>query len=310
MAARIAVLGWIHMDLVVRAARLPEAGDTVIGEELFVVPGGKGANRAVAAARLGGEVDLIGRAGDDGWGRELRTVLSAEGVGLSRVAVSKEDPTGASLVTLLPDGRSATMVAHGANSGLKREDVGAAAELVAAADVFVCHLGLPEEVSAEALSLARRAGTRTLLHAEPRQELSPEQLDEVDVLIASERGGARLLGQEDDDLAPRSLARRLHALGVGRVVVWQADGGGLSFDGETFLEERGIARERIDTTAAASAFAAALAVAIGEEQRAADGLRFACAAAALAAATEGALPSLPTREAVSALIEGERPDKG
>jgi len=305
MAARICVMGWVHMDLVVRAQELPAAGESVMGEELLIVPGGKGASRAVAAARLGAEVDLIGRVGEDAWGRELRSVLSTEGVGIQRLASARGEPTGASLVTLLPDGRAATMIAHGANATLSVAEVSAAAEELAAADVLMCHLGLPDEVLLEALRLAQRNGTKTLLHTEPKQELSAEVAGAVDLLVASERGGQRLFAHEEE-LAPGALARRLDALGAGRVGVIRADGGGLSFDGENYLEVDQLEQPSVDASARGAAIAAGLAVGLGEGARAAAGLCFALAAGSLAASLAGALPSLPARDAVEELVKSAR----
>lgn len=302
MSSAIIVLGSIHMDLVVQAPRFPQAGESVVGGEFHTYPGGKGANRAVAAARLGAQVGLLGCLGDDGWGAELRAVLASEGVDVTHVVTRKNEPTGASLITVVPGGQTSTLSAPGANRTLAAEDVQQAVEALSSARVLVLHLGLPEALMIQALQLARKGGAQVLLHAVPAGDVSSELLAQVDVLVIQERSARALAGAEDD-VSPSGLARRLDALGPGRVVITRGERGALMFDGERVLEQGPFAVEAVDSTATGAAFAGALAVALSEEARGESALRFACAAGALAAAKPGALPSLPTRDEVNALLE-------
>ena len=162
MSSAIIVLGSIHMDLVVQAPRFPQAGESVVGGEFHTYPGGKGANRAVAAARLGAQVGLLGCLGDDGWGAELRAVLASEGVDVTHVVTRKNEPTGASLITVVPGGQTSTLSAPGANRTLAAEDVQQAVEALSSARVLVLHLGLPEALMIQALQLARKGGAQVL----------------------------------------------------------------------------------------------------------------------------------------------------
>lgn len=301
MSRKVCVVGTIHMDVVVRAPRFPGEGDSLVGDGYEQLPGGKGANRAVAAARLGGDVDLVGAVGADARGKELRAVLASEGIGVSCVTTVEGQPTGASVVLVVPGGSNALVGVPGANDHLSADDVECAAESLAEAAVLVLHREVPEEASRRAVALAAKGGARVILHAVPSGPVSAELMSSVDVLVCRE-GGARVLAGAEADVSPSGLARRLHALGPGLVVVTRGGEGCLAFDGERKLEQSAFPVEAVDATGTGAAFVGALAVALAEERRLEVGLRFAAAAGALAAEQLGGLPSLPTRDAVDEML--------
>lgn len=296
MSESICVLGALHMDLTVEVERMPAAGETEIGKALEVHPGGKAATQAVAAARLGAEVSLVGAVGNDGWGADLRSALLAEGIGLSGVASIDGAVTGVGLRARNKAGDGATVIGPGANSRVGPEVVAGAREAIAAAKVFLCQLELGEEPIAVGVEIARNGGALVVLNAAPSREVSAEVLGMVDVLVVNRREGARLARVDRDECSDSGLARRLLALGPSRVILTRGRDGALYFDGNQSIEQAGFPAERLDSTAAADAFCGALAVALSEEQRWDQALRFACAAAGLSSEVEGAFPSLPGRE--------------
>ena len=298
MTARIVVVGSLNMDLVVRAQHLPAAGETVLGESFATFPGGKGANQAVAAARLGAAVTMIGAVGGDAFGATLRSGLEAAGVA-ARLAVV-DAPTGVALITLDAAGENTIVVAPGANALLGLGAVGSQCEALAA-DVLALQLEVPLPAVATAIALARAAGTRIQLNAAPAQPLPAELLARLDVLVVN-RGEAELLAGTAEDTAPEELAHALQSLGPGLVVVTLGAKGALARHGDLTFVQAGFHVKVVDTVAAGDAFAAAFAVATAEDMPVADALRFACATGALATTKHGAQPSLPTRDEVEAFL--------
>lgn len=303
MSESICVLGALHMDLTVEVERLPTSGETEIGDDLVVHPGGKGATQAVAAARLGAEVSLVGAVGADGWGADLRSALLAEGVDLGAVSSVDNEVTGVGLRARQSSGESATVIGAGANRSVGVEVVEAAREKISSAKVFVCQLEVGDEALASGIEMARASGAIVMLNAAPARELPRELLGKVDVLVSNRREGARLARVDRDECSDSGLARRLSALGPARVILTRGKEGAVYFDGERAIEQAGFEAERLDSTAAADAFCGALSVALAEEQRWEQALRFACAAAALSSEVQGAFPSLPTREVLEPRLE-------
>src|SRR6266566_9996303 len=219
--ARILVLGSLNMDLVVTVPHLPRPGETVLGERLGRYPGGKGANQAVAAARLGGRAAFVGRVGGDDFGPELIENLTANGVDASGVEPDNSAATGAALIFVGPDGQNMIAVAPGANGRLDKFDIERAVAKLQSGDVLVMQLEIPMDVIMQAAQAARRAGARVLLNAAPAQRLEPGLLSQVDVLVVNEREAeflvvddrvAGVLGNED---VPGAAAAALRAMGPG-----------------------------------------------------------------------------------------------
>ncbi|MFE7132636.1 ribokinase [Streptomyces sp. NPDC057638] len=298
------VVGSANADLVVGVERRPGAGETVLGSDLVVHPGGKGANQAVAAARLGARTALLARVGDDGHGTLLLDSQRAAGVDVTGVLVGGA-PTGVALITVDPSGDNSIVVSPGANARLSPEDVRAAAGRVRSARVVSAQLEIPlETVVAVVGTLA--PGTRFVLNPSPPRALPDEVLGACDPLIVNEHEARVLLGDAAGP-DPESWARALLARGPRSVVVTLGAAGALCADGRTGVLER-VASPRVtvvDTTGAGDAFAAALAWRLGRGEDLASAAGYAARVGAAAVTQEGAQPSYPTPSALPAPCAGE-----
>jgi len=305
-ARRVLVVGSANVDFTVAAPRLPGLGETVTGGTLLVNHGGKGANQAVAARRLGAEVRFIACVGDDGSGRDIRAALEAEGIGIAGVGVTGDAATGTALIVVDRQGRNQIAVAPGANWRLSLEHVRSRADDFAWAQVVVCQLETPLETLAWALEEARRRGVATVLNPAPVRDGLPDIWRFVDYLTPNEGEAERLSGIAVRD--PRSAAAAGQALrgrGVGTVIVTLGAQGSLACTAQGEVASPAHPVSAVDTTAAGDAFNGALGVALGGGRPLEDALRFANAAAALACTRRGAQPSLPTRAEVDRLL-GEK----
>ena len=301
----IVVVGSINMDLVARMARLPRPGETVHGDDFQTIPGGKGANQAVAAARLGARVTMIGRVGDDSFGETLRRSLEEHGVSTEHVLVTKGCSSGVALIGVEATGANSITIVAGANGRLTPHDVELRAEVIAAADVLIVQLETPLDTVATAIRLAREAGVRTILDPAPAPSgpLSAELLA-VDILSPNQSEAESLTGVAVHDVASaRTAARRLRDLGAKAVVLKLGELGAFVLD-EAGREELVPARAAsvVDTTAAGDAFTAGLAVALAEGRSLPDAARFGCAAGTLACMKLGAQPAMPSRDDVSGFL--------
>lgn len=308
----VCVLGSINMDLVVRSPRLPGPGETLLGGPFRMFPGGKGANQAVAASRLaaqGGRVQMVGAVGDDANGREHLAGMLHEGVDTSFVFTRHGTPTGVALITVAEAGGENTIVvAPGANATVSTDDVDAAAEAIRAADVLLMQLEVPVEAVVEAARIARASSTATVLNAAPARSLPGELLANVDVLVVNQSEAAVLSGLEERE-SPDIILDSLVDGGAATVILTLGDAGALA----ARRGPRGPERIRtpahtvatVDTVGAGDAFCGAVAAAwrtLGDDLSSL--LRFACAAGALATTRAGAIPSLPRRAEVEALVAG------
>ena len=303
MGVRVAVVGSLNMDLVGRGPRIPRPGETIIGGEFRTVPGGKGANQAVAAARLGGRVSMVGRVGDDAFGAELLDTLDADGVDRTHVKTTPGVPTGVALIMVDEQGQNSILVASGANMRLSPADVDAAQEVIAGADVLLLQLENPLETVIRAAEVARAHEVTVILNPAPARPLPASLLSLVDVLVPNESETEVLTGlpvgsTEEAEVAARSLADQ----GVGTVILTLGSRGAL------LLQEGGsqlfptFEVTPVDTTAAGDAFMGGLGVALAEGKPLAEAIRWGNAAGALATTVMGAQPSLPTREALEELL--------
>jgi ribokinase len=302
MSARVCVVGALHRDLVVRAPRFPVPGETLLGEDFALFVGGKGANQAVAAARLGARVALVGAVGDDEWGRAIRSALTCEGIDLTHVQSLARTHTGVGVITVVEGGENTIVVAPGADRAVTPDDVERASGVIADADVLLVQGELFPETTLRAMEIAKNSNTAVICNPAPAQPLPAGFLAQVDLLVANRGEAAELLGEGGAEIAPPGLARRLGALGPERVVLTLGAEGALHFNGTELEHVDAFPVDAIDATAAGDAFAAALAVARAEGARLKDAVRFACAAGALATTIAGALPSLPDRDAVEGLV--------
>ena len=300
-AARpIVVVGSINTDLVVRTPHVPAPGETVLGSDLLTLPGGKGANQAVAASRLGASVHMIGRVGDDAFGARLREGLSAEGVGVDHVTVTPGVASGCAMILVDGRGENSIVVSPGANARLTPRDVDRAERLIRRAAAVVMQLEIPLSTVRHAIRLCRRLGVRTILDPAPVPPKGlPPALYRVDVLTPNEQEGAGLTGLR----LPARIATALRSKGASTVVLKLGAKGALLLEGEG--RPRNVAPFRVravDSTAAGDAFTGALAVALSERMPLDEAVRFANAAGALCCTKVGAQPALPDRRAVERLL--------
>lgn len=306
--ARIAVVGSCNVDLVFGAPRRPQGGETLIGTSFAIFPGGKGANQAIAAARAGGQVTLVGRVGTDPFGQTVRDALEGDGVSLEHLAVDAQHGTGVAGIVVEPDGTNCIVVVPQANRRLSPADVERAAPVLAAADILLLQLETPVTTSLVAARIAKGAGALVLLNPAPAADVPEELMSLVDVLTPNETEAQQLSGvpAATDEGAARA-AQALVDRGVGAVLLTLGERGALLVD-SSLADSSGEQRihpfpvHAVDTTAAGDAFCAALAVALGEGRTLIEAARFASAAGALAVTVAGAAPSLPRRPAIEALL--------
>lgn len=302
MSSTIIVAGGVNMDLVARANRMPKEGETLIGSDFTMVPGGKGANQAVAAARLGSNTHFVGRVGGDVFGGRLRENLGSCGVNTDHV-LADEGPSGIAMIIVDETGQNSIVVVLGANGKCRPDDLHRARELFSAADFLLVQLEIPLETVDAALDMARAAGVRSVLDAGPPRKLPLELIRKADVVSPNETETAALTGMEVTDPATaREAAKKLLDDGVETVVLKLGEQG--SFVATRDLEEHVPAYrvDAVDTTAAGDAFTAALAVAMADGDDLVGAARFANAAGAVAVTRFGAQPSMPTRDEVSEFI--------
>lgn len=298
------VVGSINMDLVVGCDRMPQPGQTVVGRSFTTSPGGKGANQAVGAARLAARCVMIGRVGEDAFGRELIDGLSREGVDVEHVSRTAGVATGVALIHVDGVGRNAITVVPGANHALTPDDVEAAAARFAEADVLMLQLETPVETIEAALRVAKRFGVRTMLDpAPPPIGGLPAALREVDILLPNQHEAEAITGVRVDTIesAGRAAARLCESGAMAAVVKLAADGAVYLTGSQPPIHCPAPRVAAVDTTAAGDAFAAGLAVALAERMGWDEAMRLACCAGALAATRHGAQRSMPSRRLVEAL---------
>ena len=296
-APAVAVVGSLNLDLVVRVARLPGPGETVTGSDVFRNPGGKGANQAVAAARLGRRVAMVGCVGDDPAGRELLGSLAGAEVDTDRVRVVVGVPSGTAFITVGDDGENQIVVSPGANARLTTADVAAARAALESAAVTMLQLEIPLEAVAAA---AATAAGQVVLNPAPPRELPRDLLAEVDVLVPNRVELAQLAGASVPEAveAAATLAGRLPARAV--VVTLGADGALVVEDGRA-THVPSVPVRPVDTTAAGDAFCGGLADALAGGASLQEAARRAVRVAAAACLRPGAQASLPTPADLEAL---------
>ena len=296
--APIVIVGSVNMDLVVRTPCVPAPGQTVLGRDFVTIPGGKGANQAVAVARLGGNAIMVGRVGDDDFGRRLREELRSSGVNDDHVLTTPDVASGIAMIVVEDGGENAITVASGANFAVTPADVDAAEAVIREAKVCLLQLELPVETVLHTIDLCRQHGVETILDTAPAPAPpAPEGLFKADIITPNESEAAALTGLAVDT-APAQIADALQAKGCRTVVLKLGQRGSHVFAPDGDWPAAAFAIEPVDTTAAGDAFTAALAVARAAGQPLADAARFANAAGALACTRLGAQPSMPTHTQV------------
>ncbi len=305
----ICVVGSANTDMIVRVPRLPGRGETVLGGDLVTAGGGKGANQAIAARRLGSEVVFVARLGRDALGDSALAAFAAEGLRTDFVARDAAAPSGVALILVEAGGENVIAVAPGANARLSPEQVRQAEPAIAACDVVITQLEVPLDAVRAALEAGRRAGVRTILNPAPAPAAPlPDALYPlVDVLNPNRSEVAALTGLRADDVASAERAgRRLLERGVGGVVVTLGREGALVVAPDAVRPVPAYPVASVDATGAGDAFTAGLAVALAGGATLPEAAEYASAVAALATTRVGAQPSLPTAAEVQAFLAGRR----
>jgi ribokinase len=310
---RIVVIGSLVMDFVAKGERLPSKGETVLGESFGVFPGGKGANQAVQAGRLGAEVFMIGCVGADVFGEELLTSLKQSRVNTQFVRKERSAKTAACCIHVDAQGNNSIIIVPQANLTCSTDQVDAAADVIKSADVLVCQLEIPVATVEYALRLAASQGVRTMLNPAPAQLLSKTVYSGVTVLTPNETEAQILLpgpgvsGQDLTATCESRMARTLLAEGPKIVILTLGERGAYIATEQTERLIPAFPVQVKDATAAGDAFNGALAMALGEGRELEDAVVFANAAGALATTRDGAQPSLAWREEIDTFLKVNKP---
>jgi ribokinase len=310
MRPKIVVIGSANTDFVVQVEALPARGETVLGGTFLTARGGKGANQAVAAARLGGEVMFVARLGEDSLGREAARAYESEDIRTAHLAWDGEAPSGVALILVDRNGENMIAVAPGANGRLSHADVQAAERAIQVADVVLLQLEIPLQTVEAAVELAHHYGKRVILNPAPAALLPPALLSMVAVLTPNETEARALSGSQDSGSPQETAARLAEKTGVRTIVMTLGARGCLVWENGQASLVPAFPVTPVDTTAAGDAFNGALAVALGRGEPVVEAARYANAAGALAATRAGAQPSLPSAAELEKYIESvETTDK-
>ena len=301
---KIVVVGGINMDVVANVRRMPEPGETVHGDSFFMAGGGKGANQAVAAARLGAEVRMVGKVGDDDFGRTLLDALRSEGIDVDGVAPDSTNGTGVAVIMVDASGQNCIAEIYGANRASDETQLEAAKSAMEDADALMLQLETPPDVSLEAARYARSIGLRVIWDPAPAAEMPVEGFVVADFLTPNETEVEALTGiRVDDEDSAREAAESLIAKGVGAAVITLGERGVYAAaEMESYLVPP-FEVDVVDSVAAGDAFAAGLAVAVSEGFGLEDALKFGAASGGLAVTKPGARDAMPYRAEVDELLE-------
>ena len=303
---RIVVVGSSNTDMVVRVSRIPGPGETVVGGQFMTAAGGKGANQAVTAARLGGQVSFVVRLGRDVFGRQTEENLVREGIDTTHLVWDDGNPSGVALIMVSAEGENSIAVAPGANGQMTPTDVDHAEEAIAAADVLLLQLEVPLGAVARAIEIARRRHVRTILNPAPAAMVPADLLAQVDLLTPNEHEAARLVGMPPSDQeGAERVAQKLLSRGVPAVALTLGKRGVLlATPGQSKLIPA-YKVTPVDTTGAGDAFNGALAFRWAQGASLEEAVSYANAVAALSTTVMGAQPSLPTAAQVAAFLNKE-----
>ena len=300
MPKKILVIGSLNMDMVIPVKDLPQKGETILGGSPDYIPGGKGANQACAAAKLGGSVAMLGKVGRDEMGRALKDNLSAAGVDVTHVEETDKAPTGMAVIYVSQSGHNSIVVVPGANGLCDAEYIRANEELIAAHDIIVLQLEIPHDAVFLAIRLAKKHRRLVVLNPAPAPDSLPsEVIAGLDYLTPNETELARIAGMPVGGTEEAVAAgKKLVAEGVGTVLATLGEQGALLVTGDRAQVIPTLKVDAVDTTAAGDTFNGAFVTALAEGRDEADAIAFANRAAAISVTRKGAQTSIPTREEV------------
>ena len=296
MLKKILVIGSTNTDMVIKAARLPRPGETVLGGVFLMNAGGKGANQAVAAARLGAQVTFVCKTGNDIFGQQSKQLFADEGIDTAYVFSDAEHPSGVALITVDAQAENCIVVASGANANLLPADLANADKAIEQSDIVLMQLEIPMETIEYVASIAHAKGKTVILNPAPAQALSKSLLQCVGILTPNETEASMISGVTVSDTSSAcEAARVICAMGVQTVIITLGAKGALLYTPD-LQEEIPVEKvEAVDTTAAGDVFNGALAVALAENYEMTDAVRFACKAASISVTRIGAQASAPYR---------------
>lgn len=303
---KLVVLGSVNADHVLQVPRFPRPGETLHGRNYQVIPGGKGANQAVAAARLKADIGFIACVGDDAFGLEIRESFARDGMCIDNVRVEPSCPTGIAMIQVSAEGENTICIAPEANSHLGERMVAAYHESIEQADYLLMQLETPLEGVVKAAALAKQANTQVILNPAPARELPHELLANIDIITPNETEAEVLTGiAVTDEASAAQAAKALHALGIKVVMITLGAKGVWVSDDNEGRTVTGFRVQAVDTTAAGDTFNGAFVTALLEERSLDDSIRFAHAAAAISVTRFGAQTSIPGRDAVDEFLRSQ-----
>ncbi len=308
MQPKVTVLGSANVDLVIRTERLPNRGETLIGDAFDIFTGGKGFNQATAAARLGANVTFIGRIGDDPFADILRTAIESEKIDSQYVKTDAENGTGIATIVVQPDGENSIIVVPRANMHITPADINEAENNIANADVLMLQLETPIEASVRAAEIAKANGTIVMLDPAPARQLPPTLLSKVDILKPNRTEASVLLRRkvttpETAIAAAKTLQTKIANDGLSAVVLTLGEQGLILCTPTQTFQVPAIKTDVVDTTGAGDAFCGALAATLANGNSIDNSVRFAVAAGAAAVSVLGATPSMPTHELLNQFFQ-------
>lgn len=301
----IYVLGSINMDMVARVPRMPVGGETLTADKYYVNPGGKGANQAVAIAKLGGKVAMIGKVGSDETGDALKNNLKAMGVDESMVTRA-DVPSGIAMI-IVEGGENRIILYKGANHSVTKADVDEGLKNAKSGDALVMQLEIPLETVTYAAAVAKQKGMLVLLNPAPAVPLGEELLKNVDIIAPNETETEILTGVGlDSDVHIALAVKKLYQLGVKRVIITMGSRGSIVAEGQTITPVEPRKVKAVDTTSAGDTFVGATVLRYLDGDTLEDAARFASVASSITVTREGAAQSIPTLEEVKKVIESEK----
>ncbi|WP_321329397.1 ribokinase [uncultured Ilyobacter sp.] len=296
---KILVVGSINMDLVTRASKSPRIGETILGKDFKQIPGGKGANQAVAVARLGSDVSLIGMVGEDSFGDTLLSVIKKDGVDISGVGRCRDRSTGIATIVVDDDANNSIIVVPGANFEIEKEDIDANIKLYENSEIVVHQLETPLDIVEYSLKISKKLGKTTILNPAPAKAMSDEIIKNVDYLIPNETELELLSGvpvKTKEDIL--KACRKIMTKGVKKLIVTLGSKGAIYVDGEGSREFGVYKVDAVDTTAAGDSFIGGFTAALSKGESIEKAMDFATKVGAITVTREGAQTSLPTLDEV------------
>lgn len=301
-APRILVIGSANVDLIARVPRCPKPGESLIGTSFSILPGGKGANQAVAAARLGAKTIFAGCVGDDAFGKLQRESLSREGIDLTHLKVDASAPTGTAMILVAEEGQNSIVVTPGANFGLTPADIEGLRPLYSQVDAVLLQIEIPLESVATALEMGRQERVLTVLDCGPAQHVPASLIEAAGIVSPNETEAEAMTGTPINSLeSARVAAQHLIETGAKEVVLKLGPEGALYMGATEWFHVPAFSVDSVDTVAAGDAFTAALAIQWTRKPKP-DAIRYANAAGALATLTPGAQPAMPCAESIETFL--------